>query len=275
MTSCAKTSKEEGMASRMRRGMARCSPLKIGYACWKAVRGQFGAGIPGWQAAQALWWFWRQYQQFRRMSAAGAFILEARWVQPCLIDCTTGTPVEPVYFVQDTWFAGRIARQRPDRHVDVGSSARTMALVAQFIPVTMVDIRPVPLTVPGFSFVTGSILALPFPAASIESLSSLCVIEHIGLGRYGDPLDAAGSEKAIAELSRVLAPRGNLYLSVPVDVECRVYFNAHRAFTRDHLLGLCTGLVLEHEQFLYGLDVVPRYEASRGFGTGMFHLRKP
>jgi len=177
--------------------------------------------------------------------------------------------------VQDTWFAGRIAGQRPERHYDVGSSAKTMALIAQFIPVTMVDIRPVPLTVPGFSFVRGSITELPFADNSIESMSSLCVIEHIGLGRYGDPLDAGGSEKAVVELHRVLAPGGNLYLSVPVDAECRVYFNAHRAFTRDYLLGLCSGLAIEHEQFLYSLDVVPGYDAARGFGTGMFHFRKP
>jgi SAM-dependent methyltransferase len=202
-------------------------------------------------------------------------MLKALWIRPCLTDCTAETPIEPVYFMQDTWFAGRIASRRPERHVDVGSSAKTMALVAQFIPVTMVDIRPVPLTVPGFSFVCGSITALPFADNSINSLSSLCVIEHIGLGRYGDPLDAAGSEEAISELRRVLAPGGNLYLSVPVDAECRVYFNAHRAFTRDYLLGLCSGLVLENEQFLYGLDVVSGYDAARGFGTGMFHLRKP
>jgi Caenorhabditis protein of unknown function, DUF268 len=33
------------------------------------------------------------------------------------------------------------------------------------------------------------------------------VIEHIGLGRYGDPLDPDGELRAIGELVRVLAPR--------------------------------------------------------------------
>jgi SAM-dependent methyltransferase len=72
----------------------------------------------------------------------------------------------------------------------------------------MVDIRPVDIAVEGFVF--GSVLALPFPNASQASLSSVCVIEHIGLGRYGDELDPRGSEKAAAELTRVLAPRGDL-----------------------------------------------------------------
>ncbi len=33
------------------------------------------------------------------------------------------------------------------------------------------------------------------------------VVEHVGLGRYGDPLDPDGDLKAIAELKRVTARR--------------------------------------------------------------------
>ena len=149
-----------------------------------------------------------------------------------------------------------------------------MALVAQFVPVTLVDIRPVEIEVAGFSFLRGSVLALPFADGSLASLSSLCVIEHIGLGRYGDSFDAHGSEKAAAELRRVLAPGGDLYVSVPVDAACRIYFNAHRAFTRDYLLALFPGLGLIEERYIYGRAVVPAYEPQRGFGTGLYHLRR-
>ncbi|MGH8017669.1 MAG: DUF268 domain-containing protein [Opitutaceae bacterium] len=176
--------------------------------------------------------------------------------------------------MQDTWFANCLARQRPAQHVDVGSSAKTLAIVAQFIPVTMVDIRPVPIAVSGFSFVQGSVLHLPYPDASVSSLSSLCVVEHIGLGRYGDQPDPWGSEKALCELQRVLAPGGDFYISVPVDGENKVHFNAHRVFTRNHLMEQCRGLQLLDEQYLYGSDVVRQYAAERGFGTGMFHFHK-
>lgn len=147
-----------------------------------------------------------------------------------------------------------------------------MALIAQFIPVTLVDIRPVEIEVENFSFLAGSILALPYADGVLPSLSSLCVIEHIGLGRYGDPLDARGSEKAAVELLRVLAPGGNLYVSVPVDAECRIYFNAHRAFTRDYLLSLFPGLTLCEERYIYGRTLVTAYESQRGFGTGLYHF---
>ena len=49
------------------------------------------------------------------------------------------------------------------------------------------------------------VLILPFEDESVESLSCMHVVEHIGLGRYGDILDPDGDSKAISELKRALA----------------------------------------------------------------------
>src|SRR6185312_7810814 len=133
---------------------------------------------------------------------------------------------------------GKIAQQRPYQHVDVGSSVKTMALLAQFVPVEFVDIRTIDILADGMTSTVGSILNLPFPDGTVASLSSLCVIEHIGLGRYGDPLDASGSEKAARELVRTLSSGGHLYISVPIDSHCKTYFNAHRAFTRQYVMSM-------------------------------------
>src|SRR5205807_5995192 len=62
----------------------------------------------------------------------------------------------------------------------------------------------------------GDILALPFRDQSVVSLSCLHVVEHVGLGRYGDGLNPEGTQQALAELQRVLAVEGNLFLSLPV-----------------------------------------------------------
>jgi SAM-dependent methyltransferase len=121
----------------------------------------------------------------------------------------------------------------------------------------MVDIRPLDLPLETLAFKEGSILNLPFDSDSVESLSSLCVVEHIGLGRYGDLLDPDGTEKAIAELKRVLKPTGNLYISLPLDNKNKVYFNAHRAFSENYIYG---------SQFLN--------QPEKGFGIGLYHLRK-
>lgn len=235
---------------------------------------QFGLGFRWLSGLRGLGAFTREFRAYKRLNAGTPFALHGRDIAPCLTDRTAATPVEPTYFLQDSWCARKLAERRPASHIDVASSAKSMAVIAQFVPVTFVDIRPVEIELERFSFVKGSVLALPFADESIGSLSSLCVIEHIGLGRYGDEVDARGSEKAAAELRRVLASDGDLYVTVPVDSECRIYFNAHRAFTRDYLLSLFPGLELVEERYIYGRGLFDRYEAERGFGTGLYHFRR-
>lgn len=195
-------------------------------------------------------------------------------LKPCILDKTDTTPVDPVYFYQDAWCAKKVFEQKPHHHYDIGSKAEMNGIISQFTPTTMVDIRPIDLLMPGFHFQTGSILNLPFADGEISSLSSICVVEHIGLGRYGDPLDPYGTEKAIAELKRVLADSGNLYISVPVDSKSNIYFNAHRTFTRNHILELLKPLKLVEEKYIYGRVLSDTYDPSQGFGTGLYHMRK-
>jgi SAM-dependent methyltransferase len=193
---------------------------------------------------------------------------------PQLNDKTSFTPIEPVYFYQDTWAARKIFELKPKHHYDVGSSAKTLGILSQFVPITMIDIRPLPLDLPGLNFIEGSILDLPFDDNSLGSISSLCVVEHIGLGRYGDPIDAFGSEKSILELKRVVRVGGVIIFSVPVDIVNTVYFNAHRAFTRDYILTLFDGFELLEEKYQYDYELVEDFDADRGFGTGLFMFRK-
>ena len=256
------------------RAINQFAPLRVLYRAWRAMAEQFGLGFRWITGLMRLGGFAGEYRRFQRLNANTPFALRGRDILPCLNDRTTTTPVEPVYFLQDTWFARKIADLRPVSHVDVGSSAKSMALVAQFVPVVLVDIRPVEIELERFSFLKGSVLELPFADRSLASLSSLCVIEHIGLGRYGDPVDARGSEKAAAELVRVLGSGGDLYVSVPVDKECCIYFNAHRAFTPAYLLSLFPGLELIEERYIYGRSLCRSYEPQRGFGTGLYHLRR-
>jgi SAM-dependent methyltransferase len=157
----------------------------------------------------------------------GAEPLRWRDSFPKLTDRLATSPFDPHYFHQDTWAARRIAELRPSRHVDVGSRVDLVGFLTAVCPVTFVDIRPLEVDIEDLESVAGSVLALPFGDESLESVSCLHVAEHIGLGRYGDPLDPAGTRKAAAELARVLAPGGRLLFSLPVG-RPRVEFNAHR-----------------------------------------------
>jgi hypothetical protein len=70
------------------------------------------------------------------------------------------------------------------------------------------------------------------------------VVEHVGLGRYGDPVDSEGDLKAISELKRVLAVEGNLLFVVPLG-QPKVMFNAHRVYSYDQIIEYFSGLELK------------------------------
>ncbi|MBR0034471.1 MAG: DUF268 domain-containing protein [Synergistaceae bacterium] len=136
------------------------------------------------------------------------------------------------YFWQDLWAARKIFQLRPSEHYDIGSRVDGfIAHVLPFMPVTMIDIRPLPQKVEGLKFIQADATNLDGIAdSSIMSLSSLCAPEHFGLGRYGDPVDPEACFAAMKSMQRVLAPGGHLYIAVPVGDKNGVAFNAHRIF---------------------------------------------
>ncbi|MBN2576795.1 MAG: DUF268 domain-containing protein [Deltaproteobacteria bacterium] len=136
------------------------------------------------------------------------------------------------YFYQDLWAARKIFARRPNRHIDVGSRIDGfIAHLLAFMPVTVLDVRPLGSSVLGLTFVREDATDLAgISDESVDSLSSLHAVEHFGLGRYGDPVDPGAWYRALQAFQRVLANDGRLYLSVPVGRE-RVCFNAHRVFS--------------------------------------------
>jgi hypothetical protein len=212
--------------------------LKTSTTSWYTLRHYLDAAIPWRQTLEAL----RAYPGYVKDRRAYAAMLDGEPLtryrdNPQLLDQTDTTPYDPHYTHQDAWAAREIFRRRPDRHVDVGSRITFVVGLTAFTPVTFVDVRPLDVEVPGLESVSGTVLGLPFAARSVTSLSCLHVAEHIGLGRYGDPLDPDGTRKAARELERVLAPGGALYFSVPVG-EPRTEFNAHRVHDPEAVVDL-------------------------------------
>jgi SAM-dependent methyltransferase len=149
------------------------------------------------------------------------------------------------YFHQDLWAAKKIYEARPTEHIDIGSRVDGfIAHLLVFRHVKIIDIRKLPDTVPGLTFIQADATNLdPFADNSVESMSSLHAIEHFGLGRYGDPIDPNACFKAMRAMARVLRPGGQLYVSVPIGKE-RLEFNAHRVFSTHTILNAFTNLSL-------------------------------
>lgn len=203
--------------------------------------------------------FLRDYCVFRRMSGGSRARFRLAWGEryPCLADRTAETGFDRHYVFHPAWAARILAETRPAFHVDVSSSLRFSTLVSSFIPVKLFEYRPVGLSLSGLAQGVADLRALPFRDGSVRSLSCMHVVEHVGLGRYGDPLDPEGDLKAIAELVRVLAPGGALLFVVPVG-RPRIMFNAHRIYACDQVLDAFGALSLRE------FALVPDDPASGG-----------
>ena len=182
-----------------------------------------------------------------------------------------------MYFYQDAWCASHIKASGVRRHVDVGSSMMFVSTVLQMCELVYVDLRPITINLPTFRYQQGDLTNLPFETGSIESLSSLSVVEHVGLGRYGDKLDPLGTDKACSELARVLAPGGALYVAVPTASSNSTCFNAHRIFTPDNFIAKFTGLRMVEERYALQNGTICRCEYDRlhlPFAFGCFAFTK-
>jgi SAM-dependent methyltransferase len=218
---------------------------------------------------------------YRRAAEGGRFPLRLGSIYPVVSDyAAQAGEAGGHYFHQDLWAARKIHARRPARHVDVGS--RIDGFVAHllvFMPVEVVDIRPLSSSIPNLTFVQEDATTLArFPDNSLDSLSTLHAVEHFGLGRYGDPIDPDGWRRAVAALARVLAPGGRLYFSVPIGRE-RVVFNAHRVFSPRTVIEAFGSLRLVSFSAVDDAgDLVPDADPDRFEGAhmacGLFELTK-
>lgn len=217
--------------------------------------------------------------RFRYKRLPGAEDLRWRDDFPQVGDRLPTSPYDSHYFFQDVWAARRVAEVAPSRHVDVGSRVDYVGFLTAITDVTFVDIRPLEADLDRLESVAGSVLQLPFEDRSIESMSCLHVAEHVGLGRYGDPLDPAGTRKAAVELQRVLRPDGQLLFSGPVG-ERRVAFNSYRVHTTDDVISMFPELELQE---FSGVDDQGQFRRHRSldeldgsrYACGMFRFVRP
>lgn len=223
---------------------------------------------------------------YRSMIAGKGFIgtlssIPVNELYPCLQDRTATTAFDHHYIYLNAWAFRRIVTDSPAAHVDVGSQLSFITLLSSVVPVTFIDLRPADIKLSGLEGKKGTILSLPYSDCSVLSMSSLHVIEHIGLGRYGDPLDPKGTEIAMSELARVISPGGKLYIGVPVSNLERVRFNADRVFNPESIIKAFSELGLKLVDFSYVDDLAnmhygksPSQLEDCTYGCGMFVFTK-
>ncbi len=169
-------------------------------------------------------------RSYRKLEFAATGKLAKLRLYPCLQDDTHLQSAHSYYFYQDCWAARQVFRERPAWIVDLGSTLLLVGILSKFAKCISVDYRPIQVDLAGLHPVGGTLLNLPFQDNSLPCVTTMCVLEHVGLGRYGDPLSPLGTLQAVAEIARVVAPGGIVVYSVPAGSEMNE-FNAHRRFT--------------------------------------------
>jgi SAM-dependent methyltransferase len=233
------------------------------------------------EGSQVTQGFSEQFSQFKDQSSLdGRFEPQQRDWFPCLNDATSETGFEPHYVLHTSWAARVLAKTKPKAHVSFGDSLYFVGIASGFTSMTFCDIRKSGLPFRDIKEDSADLTNLPASwTGTLQSISCMHVLEHIGLGRYGDTLDASGDRKAAAELARVLAPGGQLLMVVPMEDPPRVCFNAHRLYSYSQVMDLFPDLSLleftlitNEGQFFENAD--PRSLEGRKFSCGCFRYTK-
>lgn len=209
------------------------------------------------------------------------FPLRLRNTFPCLLDRYENAGSLPKhYFWQDLWGARKVFKLGLKHHYDIGS--RLDGFIAHCLPfceIVMLDIRPLQTQIQNLQFQQTNCMDMhQIPDGSIPSLSSFHAIEHFGLGRYGDPIDPLGHQKAIAEMKRIVCEGGVLLFSVPIGVQ-RIEFNGHRIFDPLEVIRLFNGFELVEFSAIDDNDAFHENVAAENYrtlryGCGLFHFKK-
>lgn len=198
---------------------------------------------------------------------------------PQLYDKTSLTPFDRHYIYHPAWAARVINKIDPTKHVDISSILSFCTIVSAFVPVEFYDYRPADVQLQNLETQKGDLLHLPFKDNSVESISCMHTIEHIGLGRYGDPIDPDGDLKAINELKRVTAIGGSILFVVPIG-KPKIMFNAHRIYSYDQIISYFSGVKLEEFSLIPELSGGIIYNANKTdadketYGCGCFWFKK-
>jgi SAM-dependent methyltransferase len=220
----------------------------------------------------------KDYFRYKKIDKEKRFSIKISDLYPQVKDKTIKTGFDCHYVYHTSWAVRKVKEINPKFHTDISSSLYFSGLLSAFIPVKFYDYRPADLKLSNLESHPGDLTKLPFTDNSINSLSCMHTVEHIGLGRYGDEIDYNGDIKAISELKRVLSKNGSLLFVTPIG-KPKIEFNAHRIYSYEMIMDLFNdlelvefSLVTDSGDFIENAhsDIVK----SQKYGCGCFWFKK-
>ncbi|XOJ89843.1 DUF268 domain-containing protein [Methylophilaceae bacterium Uisw_097] len=148
---------------------------------------------------------------------------------PCFADRSKVTNFDAHYYYQEYWAVKYILKNNFNVHHDFASQINLSKIISLHKKTFFHDIRPLKgISLNNLTIMKTDLMSFS-PKMKIDSASCLHVIEHIGLGRYGDKPDYFGDLKALDKLGKSINTNGFLYLSLPIGKQS-IYFDAHRVY---------------------------------------------
>ena len=187
------------------------------------------------------------------------------------------------FFHSDLLISQKIFENNPTNHLDIGSRIDGLVShLASFRSLDFADIRNVDLK--PHKNINYKKIDIGDENLVISkkyfSISSVGVLGHVGLGRYGDKIDPNGHLKAFKNISNLTENTGILYLMVPVGIE-GTEFNSHRVFNASFIVNCLKDLNFDLIEFNHvddfgDLHLNTNIENTKNlnFGGGIFTLRK-
>jgi hypothetical protein len=184
----------------------------------------------------------------------------------------------------DPWVHEAMQRYVPGRRVLVVGSQipwyEAMALYYRCaVPCSVVEHQPRECARTDLRYLQPSDLSrvVALDRERFDVVISISSIEHDGLGRYGDPLDANADLHSMRATASLLSPGGIIILSVPVGRD-KLVWNAHRVYGRIRLPRLIEGYEVVECFGMTGIDDATRLDVDLP-GTACFQpvivLRAP
>lgn len=186
--------------------------------------------------------YWRRLRLCRK-NAHGFRVFRDFWYD-------AGTVLHSWGHFECAFSAFHLGRIRPAALLDVGSNTYFVLGLLAHSKVTTVDVRHRPALTENETVVVCDAKKLDLPSDSFDCVTSMCSLEHMGLGRYGDEFDLDADKKGFQEMVRVLKPGGHLIFTTSVTRSApSIAFNAHRIYDHGMIRSFCGGLRLVEERF--------------------------
>jgi len=165
------------------------------------------------------------------------------------------------YFWFEDWCSRKIYHHKPEVHYDIGG--RFDGFIGRLNTygqkVVLFDVREMVVPLDNVEFIrTNAVEMKEIKDGTISSLSILGVLESMGLGRWGEPVDPNAWYKCLKSMERVMAKDGDLYISVPIGKEV-LEFNARRVFMPNTIINVLSTMELKEFAVVDSCDENGKY----------------